>query len=297
MLDEDMMELRQCIIIFASANAFLRAGLTRILQTAHYNATPVKSLSNSGIPESLLQGSSVFLIVDASDDFEGAVDQIESFKRRYPDSRVAVLVGPHQLQIEQMLLALRSGANAYLTNFATPEAFINSLELVMLGEAILPMTVLADLINQQRGHVDHGGSCPPHLSGREMEIVRCLIQGNPNKVIARKLQIADATVKVHVKAILRKMGVANRTQVAIWAMRNGVLTSTSHDVLSDKEEPPIQRRPNVAIVRSPSLPMSSALERKKPLALPSTAETEGANHVVVATLERGSGKGLLRKNG
>jgi DNA-binding NarL/FixJ family response regulator len=60
------------------------------------------------------------------------------------------------------------------------------------------------------------------LSQREAEILQLLIRGCINKVIAHRLSIAEATVKVHLKAILRKTGMANRTQAAIWAMKNGI---------------------------------------------------------------------------
>ena len=61
------------------------------------------------------------------------------------------------------------------------------------------------------------------LSHRERLILGHLVQGQPNKVIAQELGIAEATVKVHVKSILSKIGVINRTQAAIWAMNNGLL--------------------------------------------------------------------------
>ena len=63
----------------------------------------------------------------------------------------------------------------------------------------------------------------PQLSPREKSILRCLVEGDSNKSIARKIDIAEATVKVHVKAILRKIRVQNRTQAAIWAMNHGTL--------------------------------------------------------------------------
>ena len=63
----------------------------------------------------------------------------------------------------------------------------------------------------------------PQLSPREKSILRCLVEGDSNKSIARKIDIAEATVKVHVKAILRKIRVQNRTQAAIWAMNHGAL--------------------------------------------------------------------------
>ena len=55
-----------------------------------------------------------------------------------------------------------------------------------------------------------------------VQILGCLINGDPNKVIANRLNITEATVKVHLKGILKKINAANRTQAAMWAMRNGV---------------------------------------------------------------------------
>jgi DNA-binding CsgD family transcriptional regulator len=69
----------------------------------------------------------------------------------------------------------------------------------------------------------------PQLSTREKLILRCLIEGDSNKCIARKINIAEATVKVHVKAILRKIRVHNRTQAAIWGMNNEALTRPAND--------------------------------------------------------------------
>jgi two-component system nitrate/nitrite response regulator NarL len=58
------------------------------------------------------------------------------------------------------------------------------------------------------------------LSDRERQILSCLIHGQSNKVIARELDIAEATVKVHVKGLLRKLRAANRTQAAVWALKH-----------------------------------------------------------------------------
>ena len=62
---------------------------------------------------------------------------------------------------------------------------------------------------------------PHQLSGRELDVFCLVALGHSNKLIARKLEIAEATVKVHVKAILRKLGLQNRTQAAIWALEHG----------------------------------------------------------------------------
>lgn len=64
---------------------------------------------------------------------------------------------------------------------------------------------------------------------RELEVLDCLSIGNPNKVIARKFGITEATVKVHVKAILRKIPAHNRTEAAMWAKKYGVHSATAFD--------------------------------------------------------------------
>ena len=65
------------------------------------------------------------------------------------------------------------------------------------------------------------------LSPRETEVLRCLADGASNKMIARKFDLAEATVKVHVKAVLRKLKLGNRTQAAMWASERGLILERS----------------------------------------------------------------------
>ena len=320
-----------------SANALLREGLTRILGTADFDVVASGAVVDDNLLGSLPRGLDVLLIIDASNDFDAAVSQIVPFKLRCPEGRVAMLVGRHQLQLPQMISAFRRGAGAYLTNFTTPEAFIKSLELVMLGETVLPTAMLTYLLSHQHDRSDRRqgggqdgpnanedcnevdreegnydeeeedfgairpasphleGNYSPHLSARHMSILRCLIEGDSNKAIARKMKIADATVKVHVKAILRKIRVENRTQAAIWAMRNGPLISANRENLYDETGPPVQRAPNVKVSEPPSLRVLSSGRKNEPVSSP-VLETEGANHVAASSFDRSDWKGLLRRN-
>ena len=92
----------------------------------------------------------------------------------------------------------------------------------MLGESVFPAAALG-LLGQpdvdQGTEISHNVDevSPRGLSARETVILRCLMQGDSNKLIARRFDITEATVKVHVKAILRKIHAKNRTQAAIWA--------------------------------------------------------------------------------
>ena len=84
----------------------------------------------------------------------------------------------------------------------------------------------------------------PQLSSREESVLRCLIKGDSNKRIARKMDIAEATVKVHVKAILRKIRVQNRTQAAIWGMNNGSVIRLANNSSPPSTSDVSKRLPN-----------------------------------------------------
>jgi two-component system nitrate/nitrite response regulator NarL len=171
----------------------------------------------------------LFIIVSCHD-IGSALEQIERFKTDYPAGRVALLADDSHL--EEAISAFRVGANACFTNVHTCHAFIKALEMVMLGETIVPPELLT-LVSKgtqeppadsagARSTVDHASAneadAAPRLSEREKNILRYIVEGSSNKHIARKLSIAEATVKVHVRAILGKLRVKNRTQAAIWAM-------------------------------------------------------------------------------
>jgi two-component system nitrate/nitrite response regulator NarL len=135
----------------------------------------------------------------------------------------------------------------------TCAAFIKSLELVMMGETIFPPAFLSFVLDLESEHVcepvpgDESNktiliaaedALAPQLSSREKSVLLCLIIGDSNKCIARKMDIAEATVKVHVKAILRKIRVQNRTQAAIWGMNHGSLVRPMNDVANTSEQFP-----------------------------------------------------------
>jgi two-component system nitrate/nitrite response regulator NarL len=143
-------------------------------------------------------------------------------------------VADHYRQAEPDM-AFQAGAAGYLVSAMSCDAFVKSIELVMMGETVFPPAFLSSSSAIKNDH--RNGAAPPieneraiivaaedaatpQLSPRELVILRCLIEGNSNKGIARKIDIAEATVKVHVKAILRKIRVQNRTQAAIWGMNN-----------------------------------------------------------------------------
>ncbi|BBC72717.1 DNA-binding response regulator [Altererythrobacter sp. B11] len=128
------------------------------------------------------------------------------------------------LDVDYMIEAFGHGAHGFILNDVGCESLLNSLHLVALGEKFLPGKLVDSLPQMSSGGslMMKGGVGDSPLSDREAEILNCLVVGLPNKLIARRLDLCEATVKVHVKGILRKLGVQNRTQAAIFALNNGL---------------------------------------------------------------------------
>ena len=132
-------------------------------------------------------------------------------------------------------------------------------------------------------------SYTPRLSARQQSILHCLIQGDSNKAIARKMAIAEATVKVHVKAILRRIRVHNRTQAAIWAMSNGPFISAKDDASPALEKLSIEQFPGLDVAQ-----VLSAGHKNGSASLP-TLKRKGASHVALPSIVR-LVKGIGRKS-
>jgi two-component system nitrate/nitrite response regulator NarL len=152
------------------------------------------------------------------------IDRVGEIKAWRPTARI-VFVVPN-LDIEVMTGCFAAGAQGYLLETISRDALRESLKLVSAGEKVFP-SELASLFRMFTKFENPRlrTLAPPEseLSCREIEILQCLTVGQSNKVIARSLSIAEATVKVHVKRILRKAGVVNRTQAALWAVSTGLV--------------------------------------------------------------------------
>ena len=224
--------------ILVGKSILLMEGLARILRSTKFRILASVSCADDLLASKLRQHQPLLIVVHTGDDFEAALEQIEHFRDQHPGCRIAIVADhfrPHEL-----ISAFRAGANGYFVDM-TCAAFIKSLELVMMGETIFPLAFLSFVLDPESEHlceavpgddsnkailVTTGDTLAPQLSSREKSVLRCLIIGDSNKCIARKMDIAEATVKVHVKAILRKIRVQNRTQAAIWGANNGSLTRT-----------------------------------------------------------------------
>ena len=237
------------------SSTLFREGLAQILDRAGFRIVASQPRVADLPHDSRSLPKMLLLIIDAGADPDRAVRDIGLFKRYQPGARVAVIAD--RVTLEPAMSAFRAGANAYFLKDSTGETFVKFLDLVMLGETIflarlLPSTVdfedeqdeLHRGINEKRIPensvllLDSDNTSIPQLSAREKCVLRCLILGDSNKAIGRKIDIAEATVKVHIKAILRKIRVQNRTQAAIWAVNNGSCVWIGESAAIAADEPP-----------------------------------------------------------
>ncbi len=228
--------------ILIGRSSLLREGLARILRSANFRILAAVSCADDLLTSKVQPHQPLFLIVHTGDDFDAAVEQIELFRGRHPAGRIAIVADRYRL--DELVSAFRAGANGYFVDVMACDVFIKSMELVMMGETVFPPAFLSFVLDPEGDRLDEAGPredtnranvitaedrIAPQLSPREKSILRCLIQGDSNKCIARKIDIAEATVKVHIKAILRKIRVHNRTQAAIWGMNNGSLARLTNN--------------------------------------------------------------------
>lgn len=219
-------------ILLAGGSRLLQEGVIQLLEHSQFSVvTCVEKLDHAIRRVSEQPGTFQMLIVQLEDMNDAQFfEQLAQAKRTSGNLRIVLLAWPTKA-LSFLAQSFQSGVDAYLESNTSQEGFRQSLGLVAAGEKIFPERLTPDIrnsgltaANDEAALVAESRHSPlfSNLSGREFEILRHLASGRPNKVIANDLNITEATVKVHVKGVLRKIGAANRTQAAIWALHNGL---------------------------------------------------------------------------
>ena len=146
------------------------------------------------------------------------VGAMRELRRSLPATRVIVLTS--FAEDERLLPAIQSGAAGYLLKNVAPAELARAVRAAHAGEALLDPVIAARLVDAIAQ--PPGEPAPERLTSREREVLALIARGFSNKRIARELGIAEKTVKTHVGHVLAKLGVADRTQAAVHAVRMGL---------------------------------------------------------------------------
>jgi NarL family two-component system response regulator LiaR len=142
---------------------------------------------------------------------------MRAIRDRSPDTRVIVLTS--FLDDDRLMPALRAGAAGYLLKNAQPRELTRAVRAAYAGEALLDPVVAARLVDSLAGDEEP----LDRLTAREREVLELIGRGFANKRIARELEVSEKTVKTHVGHVLAKLGVTDRTQAAVIAVRAGLV--------------------------------------------------------------------------
>jgi two-component system nitrate/nitrite response regulator NarL len=213
-------------VLLIDPHQLSREGLKLLLAGEGYDvvgATRSLDEARAAIEEGL-RPQLVLVVLGHSTESEHAAT-LQQFRAGFADCKFVIIAS----EVSPTLLrhCIEAGVNACLLRDMSAAILTQSLHLVMLGQQIFPTPTATPLQDRvSHGSTDFGQGAKQSglsraLSAREGEVLTNLLHGHSNKTIARELNISEATVKVHLKALLRKLQARNRTQAAIWALENG----------------------------------------------------------------------------
>lgn len=152
------------------------------------------------------------------------MDGIEAIRRiKNLSKNIRIIALTSFTEDDKVMPAIQAGASSYLLKDVTPDDLVDAIRATHRGEVRLSQSVTGKLLDQiaRQPGVAHEASDPAiYLTAREFDVIRLVGQGRGNQEIAEALFISDKTVKTHVSNILRKLNLTDRTQLAIYAIKN-----------------------------------------------------------------------------
>lgn len=207
-----MSEARRIRILIAEDHLIARVGVSTIVNMQPDMTVVAEAANGQQAVELFRKHLPDVTLLDLRMPVMSGVEAAVAIRREHPEARLIALTtyGGD----EDIRRALQAGVQAYLTKDVLHDELLKAIRAVHAGETFLPPSVAATLAAQIPGQV---------LSAREMEVLSLIVGGLANKQIAYRLNIAEHTVKNHVKNILAKLGVADRTQAATAAIQRGII--------------------------------------------------------------------------
>ena len=211
-------------ILIADDHAIVREGL-RALIDAKPDMEMVGEAAD-GI-EAVLKARSLqpdVILLDLVMPRQDGIEAIREIKQENPNARILVITS--FAEDEKVFPAIKAGALGYLLKDSSPQELLHAIRDVYQGRSSLHPTIALKLIRELSRPSDLPPTEEP-LTEREVEVLRLVAQGLTNQEIAKKLVISERTVGTHVSNILEKLHLANRTQAALYALREGLASLES----------------------------------------------------------------------
>ncbi|MCF6734247.1 response regulator transcription factor [Blastococcus sp. KM273129] len=200
-------------VLVVDDHSIVRTGLAHLLGTAaDVVCVGTEAHGRAGLAAVAALRPDV-LLLDLSMPVLDGVEVIRALRAAGDPVRILVLTSFADADL--VLAAVHAGADGYLLKQSEAETVLDGVRAVVRGDAPVDPAVARSLLSEVRGRAQ-----ADPLTEREREVLELIRQGQPNKSIARRLAISERTVKAHVTHILQRLGVADRTQAALWAERH-----------------------------------------------------------------------------
>jgi len=218
-------------VLLIDDHTLFRAGLEDLLRRRGIEVVAAVGSGDQGIQSVAELGPDIVLL-DMRMPQMDRLAILRLLRKKHPGLKVVMLTTSSNES--DLIEALRSGARGYLLKDIEPDELVVSLREILAGKTVVApelAPVLARFVQGDEGELEGDKAANPfsELTPREYEILTLLAEGQSNKVIARNLGISDGTVKLHVKAILRKLNVSSRITAAVMAVEHGVRASAAAD--------------------------------------------------------------------
>ena len=200
-------------VVLAEDHNLVRAGLEKLLATADDIEVVGGAADGAEAIELTASLQPDVVLMDLSMPNVDGIEATRAITSAHDGVQVVVLTSIADR--ERILAALDAGAVGYLLKDAEPEEVVAGVRAAARGESPLSPKA-ARAVLTARADRDR-----PELSERERDVLRCVAEGLPNKLIAQRLGISEKTVKTHLTRVFQQIGVTDRTQAALWAKEHG----------------------------------------------------------------------------
>ena len=212
-------------VLLIDDHALVRKGLEQLLQSRGVDVVASAGSGREGIELALALKPDVILLDVKMPEMSGT----ETLKHlREQGVTAPILMLTMSREETDLQAALRNGATGYLLKDMDHEDLVPALQDAMSGNNVIAKELIGSLTRLVQGQTakpattTESNSLLSELTPRELEILRHLAEGQSNKEIGRALDITDGTVKLHVKSILRKLGIRSRVEAAVLAVEHGL---------------------------------------------------------------------------
>jgi NarL family two-component system response regulator LiaR len=206
-------------ILIADDHAIVREGLRSLIATEPGMELIGEAVDGNEAVQKALALRPDITLLDIVMPGKSGIEAIEEIKQK--DSNARILVITSFAEDEKVFGAVKAGALGYLLKDASPQELLEAIRDVYRGEPSISPSIAHKLMRE----LQRTSNLPPTeepLTVREVEILKLVAQGLPNQEIAEELVISERTVRNHVSNILNKLHLANRTQAALYALREGL---------------------------------------------------------------------------